>query len=131
MFKLFRGGYWPGPKPDISPDRKMCSDCLYSSAAHAGWQWDRCRHPKADYGSVVRNERPKCHDMRLSSDQCGKSAKWFTPIPDDAGASPDNPAPSTAGNRAGGGVWFALDDDGSVVKCFSNLDAYEADKNTA
>lgn len=85
MFSLFRRGWWPGPAPDISPNRKMCSDCVYHSSALAGWQWDRCHHPKADMGSVVRNDQDaKCCDIRDSELQCGKSAKWFTKRPDGA-----------------------------------------------
>lgn len=79
LFKVFRRGWWPGPPPNISPDRLMCSDCVYHRAALAGWQWDRCRHPKADLGSVVRNDQlPTCADVRDSSDQCGPKGKWFT-----------------------------------------------------
>ena len=79
---LSRQGWWPGPPPDISPDRKMCSACVYSSAAIAGWQWDRCHHPKADNGGVVRDdETPRCADMRNSNRQCGLSAVWFVKRP--------------------------------------------------
>lgn len=78
--KLFRSGWWPGLKPDISPKRVMCSDCAFHSAAMAGWQWDRCHHPDADLGSIVRNDQlPTCYDMRQSKAQCGASAKWFSP----------------------------------------------------
>lgn len=79
---IVRSGYWPGIKPIIEPDRKMCSDCKYHYAASAGWQFDRCSHPKADLGSVVRNDQhPTCADVRLSSSQCGKSAVWHEKKP--------------------------------------------------
>lgn len=75
--KLFRRDWWPGLPPTIDK-RVMCSDCKFHSSAPAGWQYDRCKHPDADYGSYVRNSEPAlCHDMRLSDAQCGKSAKWF------------------------------------------------------
>lgn len=75
---LFRTGWWPGPAPTIAKDRVMCSDCKYHRSAMAGWQWDRCEHPDADMGGIVRNnETPKCCDMRNSSSQCGISARWF------------------------------------------------------
>jgi len=44
----------------------------------AGWQYDRCGHPDADYGSVVRNDQKiTCADCRNSEGQCGRLAKWF------------------------------------------------------
>lgn len=76
--KLFRSSYWPGHPPDITKARIMCSDCRYHSSAMAGWTYDRCHHPDADYGSIVRNdERLTCHDARYSEAQCGLEAKWF------------------------------------------------------
>lgn len=75
---LYRSGWWPGLPPSAEK-RAMCSDCIYHSAAPAGWQWDRCHHPSADFGGWVRNERPTCADVRLSSAQCGKGAAWFKP----------------------------------------------------
>jgi hypothetical protein len=82
MFDVFRRDWWPGLKPDISPERKMCSDCIYHSAAMAGWQFDRCYNPDADLGSVVRNDqRPTCADIRNSEKQCGRSARWFKERP--------------------------------------------------
>ena len=79
MTGIFRIGYWPGPPPQIGK-RVMCSDCRYSSYAEAGWQWDRCHHPKADLGCIVRNDQvPKCYEIRNSSAQCGIKAKWFEP----------------------------------------------------
>ena len=81
LFKVFRSGYWPGIEPTIATDRIMCSDCKYHSSALAGWQYDRCSHPKADYGSVVRNDqKPVCWEVRYSTSQCGERAKWFEPI---------------------------------------------------
>lgn len=78
MMELFRMGWWPGPAPDISKDRIMCSDCRYHHPAFAGWQWDRCHHPSADMGSIIRNdETALCCDMRNSSAQCGLRARWF------------------------------------------------------
>lgn len=78
--RLFRSSWWPGPGPNISKERVMCDKCQFHSAAMAGWQWDRCSHPDADYGSVVRNDQQaKCYDMRMSNDQCGEIGKWFTP----------------------------------------------------
>lgn len=74
---LFRSDWWPGPKPNIGKGRIMCTQCKFHRTAHAGWQWDRCLHPEADYGSVVRNDTPKCYDMRMSSAQCGERGKWF------------------------------------------------------
>lgn len=78
MWGIFRAGWWPGLPPTVEKGRTMCSDCRFHSAAGAGWQWDRCRHPEADFGSVVRNDQaPTCADVRLSSAQCGESARWF------------------------------------------------------
>ncbi len=78
MLGLFRRDWWPGPPPTIAKDRLMCKDCKYHGGpAMAGWQWDRCHHPEADYGSVVRNETPTCADMRDSSAQCGSHGRWF------------------------------------------------------
>lgn len=75
---LVRDDYWPGHPPTIEKGRVMCSDCKYHSPAPAGWTYDRCDHPEADYGSIVRNdERAKCCDMRSSSAQCGAGGKWF------------------------------------------------------
>jgi hypothetical protein len=75
---IIRHGYWPGIGPTIAKDRVMCSDCKFHSAALAGWQWDRCRNPKADYGSIVRNDRaPTCWDIRDSTAQCGPRGEWF------------------------------------------------------
>jgi hypothetical protein len=75
---LFREGWWPGLPPTINPKRIMCSDCKFHRSAMAGWQWDRCENPKADLGSVVRNDQvPTCWSMRESADQCGPDAKWF------------------------------------------------------
>lgn len=77
---LFRSGWWPGRKPTIEKGRIMCSDCDFHSSAMAGWQWDRCHHPDADYGSIVRNDQPlTCADCRLSESQCGEQAKWYKP----------------------------------------------------
>lgn len=76
---LFRSDWWPGPLPNIFERRVMCWDCKYHKSAMAGWQWDRCEHPEADYGGVVRNETPTCADMRNSEAQCGSSGKWFVP----------------------------------------------------
>lgn len=85
--ELVRSDEWPGVPPTIEKSRKMCSDCYYSSAAEAGWQYDRCHHPDADYGSIVRNdETPRCCDMRFSESQCGRKAKWFK-------AAKDQPRP--------------------------------------
>lgn len=76
--KLYRSGWWPGHKATIQKDRVMCSDCKHHTSAVAGWQYDRCRHPSADYGSIVRNDQAAtCHDMRNSESQCGFAAKWF------------------------------------------------------
>lgn len=78
--QLFRRDWWPGLAPTIDKGRVMCSACIYHSSAKAGWQWDRCEHPDADLGSVVRNdETPKCADMRQSDAQCGPRARWFEP----------------------------------------------------
>lgn len=78
IFNLFRSNDWPGLPPTIEKGRVMCSDCKYHSAAVAGWQYDRCTHPEADYGSVVRNDQQlKCTDARYSIAQCGESGKWF------------------------------------------------------
>lgn len=78
MLGLFRSDYWPGLGPTIEKGRKMCSDCKFHDPAPAGWTYDRCDHPDADYGSLVRNDqRAKCWDMRASRSQCGKSARWF------------------------------------------------------
>lgn len=77
---IVRRDWWPGIGPTIEKGRVMCSDCKYHSAAHAGWQWDRCYHPDADYGGIVRNDQqPTCADVRESSSQCGRVAKWFVP----------------------------------------------------
>ena len=77
---IFRRDFWPGLPPTIKKDRVMCDQCAHHTGAVAGWQWDRCHHPLADMGSVVRNDqKAKCCDMRYSSDQCGESGKWFTP----------------------------------------------------
>lgn len=84
---LVRSEDWPGVPPTIEKGRKMCSDCYYSSPAPAGWQYDRCNHPDADYGSIVRNDQQaKCCDMRDSESQCGRKAKWFK-------AAKDQPRP--------------------------------------
>ena len=75
---LVRDEWWPGLPPTIDKNRVMCSDCKFHRSAPAGWQWDRCDNPKADLGSVVRNDQvPTCADMRNSTDQCGPTAKWF------------------------------------------------------
>lgn len=77
---LSRIDWWPGPAPSITKGRVMCSDCRFHRPAPAGWQYDRCENPKADMGSVVRNDQtPKCCDMRDSSSQCGIVAHWFEP----------------------------------------------------
>ena len=76
--KLFRSGWWPGHGPTIDRNRIMCSDCRWHNAAPAGWQYDRCRNPKADLGSIVRNDQiPTCHNIRHSDAQCGLAAVWF------------------------------------------------------
>lgn len=78
FFNLFRSESWRGLPPTIEKSRIMCSDCKYHRAAMAGWQYDRCEHPDADYGSVVRNDQSlRCADARSSSAQCGRSGKWF------------------------------------------------------
>lgn len=70
------------PPPNINKDRIMCSSCKFHTEAMAGRYYDRCHHPKADLGSIIRNdESPQCIDMRSSSAQCGQSAKWFEPSP--------------------------------------------------
>lgn len=76
---IFRTDWWPGLKPTVTKDRVMCSGCKHHREALAGWQWDRCCHPEADYGSVVRNDqKPTCADVRLSPSQCGSAGIWFT-----------------------------------------------------
>lgn len=78
MIDLFRRGWWPGVPPNVKKDRIMCSDCVYHHPAMAGWQWDRCYHPEADYGSVVRNDQnATCADARESTNQCEPDGKWF------------------------------------------------------
>lgn len=75
---LFRRGPWPGHPPTIEKGRVMCSDCRFHGAAMAGWTYDRCDHPDADLGSIVRNDqRPTCAEVRHSSAQCGYDARWF------------------------------------------------------
>lgn len=70
----------PNRSPESKSKRVMCSDCRYHSAAMAGWQWDRCSHPDADLGNIVRNDqKPTCEDIRNSWGQCGITAKWFEP----------------------------------------------------
>lgn len=77
--RVVRLGYWPGLPPDTTPGRVMCNTCVHHSAASAGWKWDRCYHPNADLGSVVRNDqRPTCWEIRLSEDQCGPTGAWHT-----------------------------------------------------
>lgn len=81
VVELFRTEWWPGVAPTIKKNRIMCSACKYHSSAPAGWQWDRCSHPEADFGGVVRNEgRTTCADIRNSSAQCGVAGKWFSPM---------------------------------------------------
>lgn len=71
---------WPGLPPDITPGRVMCNTCVYHSAAPAGWKHDRCHHPVADLGSVVRNDQlARCWEIRLSTNQCGPTGAWHTP----------------------------------------------------
>ena len=77
MKGLVRGDWWPGLPPTIAKGRVFCSDCKHRDGAGAGWQWDHCNHPKADYGSVVVRGRATCADMRASKKQCGFDAKFF------------------------------------------------------
>ena len=69
---------WSDSAPSTDPRRVMCSSCKYHDAAPAGWIFDRCHHPNADPGNVVRNDHlPMCRDVRSSTAQCGYRGKWF------------------------------------------------------